>query len=221
MREQSLGEAELRQALVDACRILIANGCTHEIYGDVSIRNPRDGAILTATCELPAGDGVPEELALHEAIYCRRPDAGAVVHAHAPLAPLCAMLDLALQPIVASYDTWTLEVAEHGIPIFPHSVAIDTPALAAELADVMGTADVCILAGHGIVAVGADLPLAVVRALKLETLAEITLQAHTAGRAPQPLSLEEITEKMKPWRPHAQTYARWIWDFHRRKLGAA
>jgi ribulose-5-phosphate 4-epimerase/fuculose-1-phosphate aldolase len=227
--------AELRDLVVDAHRILAANGCAADLFGQASARI--DETTMLVRCRRPDEPGIAftrpadvlqvgfdaardDELPLHAAIYRARPEVNGIVHVHARYALLCGMLGLPLLPIVAAYDTWALEVAERPVPAFPRAVAIDTAELAREVAATLGTADVCLLHGHGLVAVGTDLRVATVRAIKLETLAEITVQSHTAGRAPTPFGGGEVTAKLESWRPNAPTYARWIWDFYHRKLTA-
>jgi ribulose-5-phosphate 4-epimerase/fuculose-1-phosphate aldolase len=232
----------LHEDLVDAHRILAANGCAPSVFGQASAR--LDGGAMLVRCRRHDDPGVAfttladvravrfdgtsdelgddavldDEFPLHAAIYGARPDVGGVVHAHAPHALLCGLLELPLLPIVAAYDTWALEIAERLVPRFERAVAIDTPALADDVAATLGGLDVCLLNGHGLIAVGPDLRVAVVRAIKLEMLSQITIASYTAGRVPKQFGGTEITAKLETWRPQAPTYARWIWDFYRRKL---
>jgi ribulose-5-phosphate 4-epimerase/fuculose-1-phosphate aldolase len=235
---------ELKQQIVEACHILAATECVREIVGHVSVRLPGTDEMLVrcrrpddpgveftelvdikrvafdgTSSELTGGYMLQGEFSIHSEIYRKRPDVNAIVHGHPRASLLCGILDLPFDPIVGAYDTWALEVTLKGVSVFPRGILISTPELGQELADLMGDADVVLLQGHGVVTVGPDVPVAVVRAIKLETMAEILMQAYTAGGPPKVLSNEDVVEKMDHWRPNAPTYARWIWDFYRRKLG--
>ncbi len=50
--------------------------------------------------------------------------------------------------------------------------------------EVMGDSEVCVLRGHGIVAVGKSIEEATIRAIKLDHLARMNLQAAALGNVP-------------------------------------
>lgn len=237
---------ELKGQIVDACRILAGTASVHEMVCAVSVRLPGTNEMLVRCrrsddpgiafttiddvkrvdfdgngAELTGGYHLPEEFWIHGELYRQRPDAGAIVHDHPRASVLCGILGLPFRPVVGAYDTWALEVTLAPIPVFPRAIPIDSPELGREVAATMGDANVCLLQGHGIVAVGGDVPVATVRAIKLESMAELIVEAYSTGREPKVLSDEDIAEKMDAWRPRSATYARWIWDFYVRKLGPA
>ena len=116
------------------------------------------------------------EVLMHTAVYRRRPDALAVVHAHPPVATAFAVAGIALdQPLIAE-----AVVTLGKVPVIPYG----TPSTA-ELADNVGAA-VCqaqalLLANHGALAVGDSLYRAWERMEALEQVAKITLVSRLLG----------------------------------------
>jgi ribulose-5-phosphate 4-epimerase/fuculose-1-phosphate aldolase len=98
-------------------------------------------------------------------------------------------------------------------------VLIRTPELGQQLVEAMGTSKVCLLRGHGVVTVGASVPEATIRAVKLEAMAELTLQVHNTGLEPTLLTDLDIAETMPSWTPREETFLSWNWEFYRRKIG--
>lgn len=211
------GEAALAEMVALACRILARAGLVREIIGHVSARLPGTeemlircrgedeyGLAFTSASQVRrldfSGGGAglggqhtaPLELPIHGEIYRARPGVGAVVHAHPPMALLCGLAGLELKPVFGAYDPDALELAAAGIPLFPRSILIDTPALGAELAATLGDRNACLMRGHGITTVGRNIEQATLRAIKLETLATVTWQLHAAGAVVPKLPEEEI-----------------------------
>ena len=172
------------------------------------------------------GDGLgahhvaPLELPIHGEIYKARPDVGAVVHAHPTAALLCGLAGIELKPIFGAYDAYALEMAEHGIPVFPSSVLIDNAGIAGQLVSALGDHDACIMRGHGITVVGESVEQATLRALKLEAIAEISWELATSGRDVPALSEEERSAFAARSRggviPGGE---RWAWRHYVRALG--
>jgi ribulose-5-phosphate 4-epimerase/fuculose-1-phosphate aldolase len=235
----------LRVLLAQACRILAATGCVREITGHVSARipgtqqilvrcrRPRDPGVefteardirrvsLDATnADLSDGYALPGEFAIHSEIYRARPDVGAVVHGHPESSLLCGVTDLPLQPLFGAYDPAALQLAVDGIPVLRKAVLISTPELGRELADTLADKSACLLRGHGVVTTGPDIKVATVNAIKLETLADITLRAHAVKADPSPISPEDVAgvSGFVDRAGAATTYASWTWDFYLRKV---
>jgi L-fuculose-phosphate aldolase len=126
------------------------------------------------------------EWRLHAAVLTARPDAVAVVHAHPTHATALACL-------------------RRNIPAFHYLVALaggdDIPctawappgsdALAGLAADALARRDACLLANHGMVAIGPDLASAFALAVEIETLARQYCVALQAGE-PVLLTAAEI-----------------------------
>jgi 3,4-dihydroxyphthalate decarboxylase len=139
---------------------------------------------------------VPGEYPIHAEIYRARPDVQAIVHAHPRFSVLCTVLDIPLEPYFGAYDPGALELAVRGVPTFDRSVLISTPELGSALASTLGHSSVCLMRGHGIVAVGSDVYEATVNAIKLETLCEFAVQCHSTSRAPRPITQVDADDIM-------------------------
>ncbi|MEV4513356.1 class II aldolase/adducin family protein [Dactylosporangium sp. NPDC049525] len=189
-----------------ACRTLGRLGLTREPAGHVSVRDP-DGRVLIKSrgadesglrhataadiVDAAAGTGVPREVFIHTAVYRARPDVGAVVHIH-PLTPvLFSVTDTPLLPLAGAYDPLALRLLRKGIPRYERSILIADDALGDELAATLGDADACLMRGHGITAVGADLEEAVVNAIKVDEIAELNYRARLLGQ-PRPLDPADL-----------------------------
>lgn len=209
-------ESVARETLAAACRILAHQGLAADILGHVSLRTndnalwvrcrgPRENGLLftrpedvhrvplSGSPDLSGGYSVPNELPIHREIMLARPDVQAVVHVHPPAVVAANLAGLTLQPIVGAFNIPAMRLALEGIPVYPRSVLVRRPDLGQELAEALGDKPVAILRGHGIVAVGETVAQAVIRALNLETLAQITLAASTHG-TPMPIPSEDIAE---------------------------
>lgn len=199
----------LPDEIARACRALAAAGVLEGALGHISVRTgeglwircrgPMERGLRDSRPEdvhhftpgklatLPGGYRLPNELPIHTSILERRPDVGAVVHAHPPNALVAGLAGLPLVPLVGAYAIPIMELAEAGIPTYPRAVLINDDALGAQLADALGDARACLMRGHGIVAVGADLAEAAVNALHLEVLCRITVEIARVGAVPTPI----------------------------------
>lgn len=189
-----------------SCRILAKLGLFKETTGHVSARN-RDGRsmlirgrggdetglIFTRPADIVladfegaplknrAGLKTPNEACIHGEIYKRRPEAGAVVHAHPSSIVLTSMAGITLRPIYGGYDPQGMRLALGGIPVYPSSLTLHTKEQVHAMLEVMGESDVCVLRGHGVVVVGKTIEEATIRAVKLDHLAKMNLQAAALG----------------------------------------
>ena len=183
----------LRLELVATALRLNAHGLSQGKSGNVSAR-VEGGFLVTPTgvayerlvpmdLSLVRSDGTHEtgaepssEWRMHRDIYAKRADAGAVVHTHSPAATSLACL-------------------RRGIPAFHYEIAFaggrdircaDYATFGTqELSDFALVAlqgrRACLLANHGVIAIGADLPSALDLAEKVEYLARLYVQALELG----------------------------------------
>lgn len=210
--------AEERRVLALACRVLAHAGLAEDVLGHVSLRvgadrmlircrGPRERGLLFTTAEdvrlvpltgpydrLSGGYAVPSELPIHAETLRRRPEAAAVVHAHPPALVAADLARLPLRPIFGAYNIPAMRLAMDGIPVYERGVLIRRAELAEEMLAAMGDRPVCVLRGHGLTATGATVAQAVVRALNVEALARMTLQASLAGSGLERLPEEDIAE---------------------------
>jgi L-fuculose-phosphate aldolase len=177
-------DRDLRTAVIAGCRDLTRLGLTHGTSGNVSLRRDRGSFFVSPTglaYETLAPDDVPlvtlegvwygrrrpsSEWRFHRDIMAARMEVGAIVHAH------------------SRYAT-ALACTGRGIPAFHYMVAVaggadircapyhafGTQELSdAALAALEGR-KACLLAHHGIIAIGADLGAALKLAGEVESLA--------------------------------------------------
>ena len=188
----------VRGEVAECARALHARGWVANHDGNVTAR---DGALLVATptatskrlvterglvevdlagkpTTTSAGARVFGEIGLHVVVYERRPDVGAVVHAHPPHATAIACAagaNLIERPFLA-------EAAVSLGPIVPRTAfaAPGDPSKQA-LAPWCEHVDAVLLGGHGVIAWGRDCEQALLRMELVEHLAAIALAALPAG----------------------------------------
>jgi L-fuculose-phosphate aldolase len=201
--------AALRAEIIDVGRRLHQERLITAAEGNVSVRTS-EGLLVTAsgvgkgdlTPELvlatddqgrgPAsGPRVSSEIAMHVAIYRRRPDVQAIVHAHPPAATAFAVAHLPLdQPILAE-----AVLLLGPVPLVPYA-APSTAALAEAVGEACAQANAVLLANHGAVALGETLARALQRMQTLEHLAHVTLLARMLGE-PRPLSRADVAALLR------------------------
>jgi len=187
----------LRQQIIDTCRQLEARGLNQGTSGNVSVRCGADtaaGFFLTPT-SLPYDRMVPEdvvhvtldgrctgrcrpssELPFHLAIMQQRPDAVAVIHTHSTHVTTMACLrkDIpAVHYLVGLFGGNNLRCAEYA--------TFGTPELSANLLRALAGRRAALMANHGLVVIGSDLPQALALTAEAETLATIYWRALCAG----------------------------------------
>jgi ribulose-5-phosphate 4-epimerase/fuculose-1-phosphate aldolase len=202
-----------RRTVATACRIIAYRGLAEDVLGHVSVRRadgllircrgPRERGLLFTELDevrLVDGDGMtdapgyqaPNELFIHTEVLRGRSDVRAVVHAHPPAVVAADLAGLPLRPIVGAYNIPASRMAMEGIPTYERSVLVNSPELGAELAEALGDRPACVMRGHGIVTVGVSVQQAVSRAVAIDALARITLQASIGGTAPEPMPAADI-----------------------------
>jgi 3,4-dihydroxyphthalate decarboxylase len=210
--------ARLRGTVAQACRILALEGLAEGVLGHVSARvddgrmllrcrGPEERGLEATSAEdvrlvdldghgddPASGYAVPNELPIHGELLRARPEAGAVVHAHPPAVLLCGLAGLELRPVFGAYNIPAMRMALEGVPVYPRSVLIRRPELAAEMIGAMNGRPLCVLRGHGITVTGASVEQAVVRALNLDALARVTLALAQLGRPAADLPPEDVAE---------------------------
>ncbi|HEY6482975.1 MAG TPA: class II aldolase/adducin family protein [Steroidobacteraceae bacterium] len=209
-------DAALREALAGACRELGRRGLSHGTSGNVSVR--RDQASFYVSPTGIAGDALePAEVALvefdgswsgsrrpssewrfHREIFRSRADAGAIVHTH-------------------SQHATALACTRRGIPAFHYMVAVaggadircaayhtfGSPELAQSAVTALRDRTACLLANHGLIAMGADLRAAVALADEVENLAAQYCAALVLGNV-QILPEEEMRRVGEKFRTYGR-----------------
>ena len=176
-------DREKRQSIIDACLRMSELGINQGTSGNISLRHD-EGMLITPT-SVPYETMQPEQIVFmgldgsfdarqrpssewrfHLDILKARPEVNAVVHAHPPYATTLAIMGLEIPPIhymvaVAGGDTIRCApYATYGTEqLSRHAVS----ALEGRLA--------CLLAHHGMIAIGPSLSKAMWLAVEVETLA--------------------------------------------------
>ena len=117
---------------------------------------------------------------IHTEIHRHRPDARVVIHNHPYYVSLIAALGT-LPELV--HQTGALFLDDMYL-VEKYDGEIDTPWRAAELAVQIGSANLVILANHGVIATGKDLAAAVYRAVSIERVCQLAYDVMVTGRTP-------------------------------------
>jgi ribulose-5-phosphate 4-epimerase/fuculose-1-phosphate aldolase len=192
-----------------SCQLLAKLGLFKETTGHVSARSAdgknmlirgrgkeESGLLFTTLRDIVLADldgrriqktGVlkpPNESCIHGELYKARPDVGAIVHAHPPSVVLTSMAGIELRPIFGGYDPRAMRLAIDGIPVYQSSLTLQSTEQVHEMMKIMGDSDICVLRGHGVVVCGKTVEEATIRAIKLDHLARLNLQAASLGKVP-------------------------------------
>lgn len=128
-----------------------------------------------------------DEVVIHTSVYKARPDVGAVVHVHPPVATALASTDGSL-----SYLSLRSCFFADGIGVLERGpMLIDNTEVAEDLVKNLGKRSVVIHRGHGLVTVGKSLPEACIRAVYLEGALRFQLLAQQLGHL-KPFDKEQV-----------------------------
>ena len=191
-----MGPAGLADEVVRCCRGLWERGLIAGADGNVSVRSGPDRLLITprgmlkgeleprdlVEVDLAGGhlDGCRKastELDLHLRVYRRRPECGAVVHAHPPTATAFAVAGEAIPEDVLPEITLLMG----DVPVVPYA-ASGMSALGDAVEPFLTGRDAVLLANHGALTWGGDLAQARIRMESLEHGARILLAARSLGR---------------------------------------
>ncbi|MEK6730876.1 MAG: class II aldolase/adducin family protein [Pseudomonadota bacterium] len=164
-------------------------------FDDILLATPTAASKITITPEMILtldqtgkkleGLGKPfSEIQLHLAAYQARDTVKAVVHAHPPFATAHGLVNLPLKPLLPEA---IISIGAE-IPVVPFTMPGENPAL---ISTALSQADVFMLAGNGVLAVGENVEQAYLRLELLEHVAKIQFYAKQMG-VPMELSEEEI-----------------------------
>ena len=184
----------LRRQLIDTARRMGETGLNRGTAGNLSVRcrtggNATDGYLITPTgmaydtltpadlVFMPLDDGFPghpgnlrqpsSEWRFHRDLYIARPEAGAILHAHAPFATSVACLRRDIPPfhyMIARFGGDNVRCAAYA--------TFGTHALSDAAIEAMRARRACLLGNHGMLVFGDDLSQALALGIELETLCE-------------------------------------------------
>ncbi|MDQ7029664.1 MAG: class II aldolase/adducin family protein [Ardenticatenia bacterium] len=191
-------ELALRQAICEAGRHMYRQGLVVGSDGNLSARLDGDHILITPSgvskgtvdpdhllvvdvegrvCRGAGSKWRPSsEMAMHLEAYRQRPDVGAVIHAHPPMAIACTLAGISLaRPVLP-------EIIYHfvAIPTAPYA-SPGTPEGAGAIRELIREHDAILLDRHGSLTVGADVAQALTRLEWVEHVAKILLAAHACG----------------------------------------
>jgi L-fuculose-phosphate aldolase len=172
-----------RQSIIDACRQMNHLGINQGTSGNISLRHG-EGMLITPTSvpydamhadqivfmtldDAPAeGQRPSSEWRFHRDILKARPEVNAVVHAHPPYSTILAIMGMEIPPVhymiaCAGGDT---------IPCAPYAT-FGTEELSRHAVAALEDRSACLLAHHGMIAIGNSLAKAMWLAVEVEALA--------------------------------------------------
>jgi len=195
----------VREQIAWACRILALEGFSDLTLGHVSARPAGGDTVYIKRKGLALDEVEPDdvvevddpsaalhlETVIHTQIYMRRPDVGAIVHAH--------------PPYVTAFGATTaqLELLTHDAVLFAEGVSYfeDTAELITEdeqagaVAEALGPRRAVILRNHGVVVADTDVRWTVLSAITLERAVRLQAIAATLGTL-QPIP-RKLAERMR------------------------
>jgi len=214
----------LRAEVLTACRVLshfrIAEGFGHVSArvagGERILITPRRALALVTEPELVeldlegrqlAGDGQPPlEVAMHLAVYRRRPEVMAMARGHPRHVAAYAC---AGEPLKVAHGFGANLGAL--VPVIGKPYLVANAERAEGIADALAQAQAVIFQSNGMLAVGQSVPHACVQALFLEETAQVQLMAQAAGLTPRFYSPEDAARRHGDDRVHEPLRA---WDYY-------
>lgn len=217
MSGKRMTEHELRREMVRIGRLMWERGYVAATDGNLSARLGGNRLLVTASgyskgflsiddLVIIDLDGEPvaayrgraerpsSEFLMHLEVYRQRPDVGAVVHAHPPLATAFSIAGVSLARCVLPevvISLGSIPTAEYAMP--------GTPDVPLSIRESIQDHDALILAHHGSLTVGETLWDAYLRLEKVEHTAQITLAAQQLGQVHtlSPQAVERLAEKRR------------------------
>lgn len=194
--ETQIRSTSLRLKILEAATRLTQLGLNKGTAGNISVRWD-DGFLITPS-GIPAARVHPEDIAamdmdghwngrrkpssewrIHRDIYATRPEINAVVHTHAPFCVALAVHRLAIPP----YHYMVAKAGGHDIRCADYATFGSEELSVAALRALEGRT-ACLLANHGMVAMGPSLASALALAIEVEELAEGYWRALQLGQPP-------------------------------------
>ena len=150
-----------------------------------------------------AGDWAPSsEWRIHAGLLGHRPEVGAVLHAHSPYATALACLDRG----IPAFHYMVAKAGGADIRCAPYAT-FGSAALAAAAARALDGRLACLLANHGMLALGATPKAALALAIEVETLAAQYWRALQLG-VPNLLSAAEMERVLNKFKSYGRQPAR-------------
>lgn len=211
-------DLELRNAIIEACLEMNRSGLNQGTSGNISVRcgagllitpsgmsyealRPDDIVFLDMEGQRHGYWKPSSEWRFHRDILHARAETDAVVHVHSPFATALAILGReipAIHYMIAAAGGSTIRCAPYA--------TFGTEALSRQALAALEGRNACLLANHGMIALGKDLKKALWLAGEVETLAR---QYHACLQVGEPVILSDaeisrVLEKFRSYGPDAQ-----------------
>lgn len=204
-----------RRAIIDACLDMNRRGLNQGMTGNISVRVAE--GFLISPSGMPYDEMAPADIVtmrldgshagrrrpssewrFHRDIMAKRPEVGAVVHAHSMFATTlsCLGLDIpAVHYMIAVAGGSTIRCAPYA--------TYGTQEIADMALAALAGRNACLLANHGLIVVGPNLKRAMWLLVEVETLAAQYWRALQIGK-PNILSDEQIAAVMDKFKSYGQ-----------------
>ncbi|MFI0844914.1 class II aldolase/adducin family protein [Mesorhizobium sp. IMUNJ 23232] len=206
---------EIRQEMIAVCNFMVDRGINQGTAGNISVR-VEEGFLITPS-GVPYPEMVPEDIVtmhidashvglrkpstewrFHRDIMEKKPEVGAVIHLHSRF---CTSLSMLRREIPAVH--YMMAVAGGPtVPCVPY-VTWGTQELADLILGALQDRFACLLANHGMVAIGPNLKRAAWLAVEIEALASQYWHALQVG-VPYVLPDEEIARVAERFKSYGQ-----------------
>ncbi|MGD9537756.1 MAG: class II aldolase/adducin family protein [Alphaproteobacteria bacterium] len=211
----TLKHARLRRALIETARRMNALGLNQGTAGNLSVRVP--GGLLVTPTGLPYDEMKPADIVMldaagrphgrrapssewrwHHDILASRPEVNAVLHAHSMFAATLACL----RRFIPAFHYMVAVAGGDDIRCAPYAT-FGTEALSRHALAALEGRKACLLANHGMIALGASLKDALRLAVEVETLAAMYWRALQVGE-PALLSKAEMKRVLAKFETYGQ-----------------
>lgn len=163
----NLSVCDRRQGIV----VITPSGLPYERY------RPEDMVVIDLEGNVLEGAGKPSsEWIMHTMVYREKPEVNAVIHTHSPYASAFAVRNEGIPAILIEM----IPTLGGGVPLAPFGMP-GTEEVGAGAVKALRDRGGCLLANHGVLAVGGDLEQAFVRAGYVENAAKICSIAASGG----------------------------------------
>lgn len=213
--KDSSSQLQLRHKLITTYNELITLGLNRGTSGNCSVRTDKVNQFLITPSGVPIekmtpssivlmdldgkvlGDGLPSsEWRFHRDILKHRPDVQAVIHTHSVAATAVACL----RREIPAFHYMVAVSGGDSIRCAPYAL-FGTQELSERVIDTLEDRKACLMANHGVIALGRDLDEAANIAQEVENLANQFLHAHSAGQ-PHLLSPSEMTRVLEKFQDY-------------------
>lgn len=187
---------EMRQAVCDWSKQSYAEKLFAGTSGNLSVYDREQGVMVITPTSVPYETITPEDMVvlrldgeilegkyrpssewrMHAAVYEAKPEVGAIIHTHSPYATAFAVNNKGIPTILIEMVPFLggdVPLAKFAVP--------GTRAVGDEAVKVLAERNGCLLANHGVLAIGADLRQAHLRAVYIEDAARICSIAMSNG----------------------------------------